>query len=64
MSRCKSCDDVMTEDELRKKDNCGRYYDLCFSCIDKYYYEELELDEFEFPEFYKEGRRNAKLGCD
>ena len=33
MSRCKACDSILTESELRKVDfNTNEHLDLCYSC--------------------------------
>ena len=35
MSRCKACDVILTEHELKKKDRItGLFLDLCGTCID------------------------------
>lgn len=34
MSRCKACDAILTESELRKIDlNTNEHLDLCYSCM-------------------------------
>ena len=35
MSRCRVCDVILSEDELRNKDyNTGAYLDTCYQCLD------------------------------
>lgn len=54
--RCKSCNDILTEDEMRSKyPGTSEYIDMCYSCQDKTSenvwedddWEQLELVEFD-----------------
>ena len=34
MSRCKACDKILSESELKRKDyNTGEHLDLCYNCM-------------------------------
>jgi len=44
VSRCKACDTIMTEHEMKKKDpETGEYLDLCSVCDDESLHAALEL---------------------
>lgn len=46
MSRCKACDAILTESELRKIDfNTNEHLDLCYSCMVESNKALLEVDE-------------------
>ena len=63
MSRCKSCNAIMSEEELRRKDGFGGYSELCAECLDIVYLAEYDLlSEHNFTgDFYVEGRRGGAL---
>lgn len=33
MSRCRACDNIMTDKELTTKDEHGEYEDMCYKCL-------------------------------
>lgn len=54
MSRCKSCDNILTRTELEMRiilpDGSWKYEDFCTSCLNSYVYqvEKLETEEYQF----------------
>ena len=53
MSRCKACDKILSESELRRKDyNTDDYLDLCYGCAtvsnNAILESDIEEEKFEF----------------
>ena len=58
--RCKSCDSILTDEEIRKRDNQGMYHDLCSSCIYDILVSDYETYDSRFnSDFFFEGRRGG-----
>lgn len=54
--RCKSCDAILTDEEMRTKDDDNNFIDVCFSCRASYF-EDVYTTTNSTGEFFKEGRR-------
>lgn len=58
MSRCKACDAILSEEEMRMKDENGDYYDTCMHCR-ALYFDAVYGIEHETNDFFSEGRRGV-----
>ena len=59
---CKSCDCVLSDDDMIKKDIHGQYTELCTYCIVSTQRAELGMSDGPVDnEFYKAGRRSSHL---
>jgi hypothetical protein len=60
--RCKSCDSILSDDDMIKKDSFGDFTELCTYCLVATQRAELELsDGLIDNDFYKTGRRTPHI---
>ena len=62
MSRCKACNNILSEREMCQKDNKGIYYDTCSHCRQQAslaIYGDSRDDELLSNPFYRQGRRST-----
>lgn len=60
--RCKACNAPLQESELCNKEKTGGYTDMCFACKQKLNWALYSIEsDIEHNEFFKPGRRSAKV---
>ena len=65
MSRCKACDKILSESELKRKDyNTGEHLDLCYGCARESNNAILAFDGIEFNEGEDNSFDLSELGFD